>query len=186
VVASGAVISYPWASDLVYRLAGEAPPAARGPAGGPRPGERAPAPPDLTGLDALVARAEGQVEGWKSLTLRFPSGAAPAVFTIDRGDGGRPEMRAQLTLDRRTGEVVRFEPFAQQSAGRRARTWLRFAHTGEAAGLLGQAVAGLASAGAAVLVWTGLALSWRRFRAWRAREPVPASIPIEHVLEEAR
>ena len=41
IVFSGVVISYPWASDLVYRIAGEAPPAQRagGPGGGGR-GER--------------------------------------------------------------------------------------------------------------------------------------------------
>jgi uncharacterized iron-regulated membrane protein len=46
---------------------------------------------------------------------------------------------------------------------------LRFAHTGEYWGLPGQTIAGLASAVACVLVWTGLALAWRRFVAWRAR-----------------
>jgi len=53
---------------------------------------------------------------------------------------------------------------------------LRFAHTGEVLGLPGQTVAGLVSLGAAVLVWTGLALAWRRFRAWRGRRvPVAAA-----------
>jgi hypothetical protein len=36
-------------------------------------------------------------------------------------------------------------------------------------GLAGQTVAGLVSAAACVLVWTGFALAWRRFRAWRVR-----------------
>lgn len=52
---------------------------------------------------------------------------------------------------------------------------MRFAHTGEYYGLAGQTLAGLASAGGAVLVYTGLALAWRRFVAWlrrRARTPV--------------
>ena len=55
-----------------------------------------------------------------------------------------------------------WEPFASQSLGRRLRSWGRWVHTGEAGGLLGQTLAGLASAGAAVLVWTGCALAWRR------------------------
>ncbi len=33
----------------------------------------------------------------------------------------------------------------------------------------GQAVALVASGGAGVLAWTGLALAWRRFRGWRRR-----------------
>jgi uncharacterized iron-regulated membrane protein len=49
------------------------------------------------------------------------------------------------------------------------RTWMRFIHTGEAFGFIGQAIAGIASLGGAVLVWTGLALSWRRLLAWMAR-----------------
>ena len=47
--------------------------------------------------------------------------------------------------------------------------WLRFIHTGEAFGLAGQTVAGLVSAGGAVLVYTGLALALRRLAAWRRR-----------------
>jgi uncharacterized iron-regulated membrane protein len=43
-----------------------------------------------------------------------------------------------------------------------ARSWLRFLHTGEALGLIGQAVAGAASAGSLVMIWTGLALAYRR------------------------
>ena len=46
---------------------------------------------------------------------------------------------------------------------------MRFAHTGELGGLTGEAVAGLASAGGAFLVYTGVALALRRLAAWRRR-----------------
>ena len=179
VVLSATVISYPWASNLVYRLAGEAPPAPR-PAPGPAAGNagpqrgapergHSPAVP-LEGLNQTWARAEQQMPDWRSISLRLPTVAdAPLVFTLDRGDGGQPHKRAQLTLDRRSGEVVRWEPFSSYTTGRQLRTMLRFAHTGEAAGLIGQTVAGAVSAGGALLVWTGLALAWRRLRAWAAR-----------------
>ena len=49
------------------------------------------------------------------------------------------------------------------------RRWVRFLHTGEALGLPGQTLAGLASAAAALLVWTGLSLALRRFMRWRVR-----------------
>jgi uncharacterized iron-regulated membrane protein len=39
---------------------------------------------------------------------------------------------------------------------------LRFLHTGEALGLAGQTIAGLVSLSSAIMVWTGLALAWRR------------------------
>ena len=167
VVCSGVVISYPWASDLVYRMAGEEPPARRGP-GGPR--EEGQGQVFLEGVDSLQAIAEQKVPDWYSISLRLPSGLRePVVFSIDTSDGGRPQTRSQLTLDRVTGEEIAWEPFPSQSPGRRIRALLRFLHTGEAAGFAGQTVAGLVSAGATVMVWTGLALSWRRFRTWQAR-----------------
>jgi len=123
-----------------------------------------------SGLDPLWARAERQVPGWRSISLRLPDSAdAPVSFTILRGERGRPDLRAQLTLDRQSGEVVRWEPFAAQSPGRRLRSWARWTHTGEAGGFLGQTLAGLASAGAALLVWTGSAMAWRRFFPGRRR-----------------
>jgi uncharacterized iron-regulated membrane protein len=143
---------------------------------GPRPTDRGPAEagkaPDLAGLDALWARAEQQVPDWQSISLRIPSSSsAPWTLSIDTSRTGaiRPDKRSQLTLDRSTGTVVRFEPYSSQSPGRRVRTWMRFIHTGEAFGYVGQAIAGLASTGAAVLVWTGLGLACRRFLAWLGR-----------------
>jgi uncharacterized iron-regulated membrane protein len=54
---------------------------------------------------------------------------------------------------------------------------MRFLHTGEALGAGGQLAAGLASLGAAVLVWTGLALALRRLaRSRRARAMVGSEV----------
>jgi len=96
------------------------------------------------------------------------------VFTLDHGTGRQPQKRSQLTLSL-TGEVVRWEPFASQSMGRKLRALARFGHTGEAAGIMGQSIAGLASAGTAILVWTGFALSWRRFFPGRRRATIDSS-----------
>lgn len=171
VVLSGVVISYSWAGNLVYRVVGETPPAPQQRGGPPQQGQQgANAPAPMDGLTPLLARAERQVEGWRSITLQLPQKAdAPVAFAIDRGDGGQPQARATLTLDRKSGEVVRWEPFSSLTTGRRLRSILRFTHTGEVLGLFGQTVAAIASAAGALLVWTGLALAWRRFRAWSAR-----------------
>jgi len=91
------------------------------------------------------------------------------TFFIQEPVGWHPTPRSQLVLDPVTAEVVRWEPFAGQNMGRRLRAWVRPFHTGEAAGLVGQTVALVASAGGAVLAWTGVALAWRRFRSWRRR-----------------
>jgi len=176
IVAGGVVISYPWATGLVYRAYGEAPPA---PAGG---AARSGAPGESRGaaqksavaggisLDTMVERAATQMPEWKTISVALPAGSAPrVVLTLDSGDGGQPHKRATLTLDGRTGDAVRWEPYSAQSPGRRARTWLRFAHTGEVYGIPGQTIAGLVTAGGAVLVWTGIALALRRFLSWRRR-----------------
>jgi uncharacterized iron-regulated membrane protein len=174
VVLSAVVISYQWAGNLVYRLVGENPPQQRGPGqppgnAGPQRGgtERREAAATVDNLDGLWARAAQQVSGWRSVSLRMPASPdAPLTFTIDQGDGGQPHKRSQLTLDRKTGEVVRWEPFSGYTTGRKLRSFLRFAHTGEVAGFAGQTIAGLASLGGVFLVWTGISLALRRLRAW--------------------
>jgi uncharacterized iron-regulated membrane protein len=168
VVFSGVVISYPWADNLVYRLAGEKPPERQGPPGVGERRDSSNIAVLFNRLDRLWAVAERQVPDWRSITLRLPSeAAAPLTFTLYRGQRGRPDLRGQLTVDRQSGEIVRWEPYSSQSRGQKLRAWLRWVHTGEAGGVLGQTIAGLASACAALLVWTGLALAWRRSQNFR-------------------
>jgi uncharacterized iron-regulated membrane protein len=62
-----------------------------------------------------------------------------------------------------TGELLSRNGYADFTTGRKIRTWLRFLHTGEALGWIGQLLAGLACIGGVVLVYSGFALSWRRF-----------------------
>ena len=166
VVATAVVFSFPWANALVYRSVGEQPPVRGGPPGGApatRSAEREPAngsaPPRLS-YEQLFARAAAQDE-WRTLTLALPA-ASTARFTIDQGNGGQPQRRHTLTLDATTGEVQSWAPFSSQAPGQRLRSWIRFLHTGEALGLAGQTVAALVSATSVVMVWTGLALAWRR------------------------
>jgi uncharacterized iron-regulated membrane protein len=193
IVAGGVVISYPWATGLVYRAYGEQPPApagaaARGagpggraggpgagpttqaPAGGERRQERNTTVGEQAPLEVFIAKAQAHMPDWKAISIPLPAGNSPNLtLTLDAGDGGQPHKRATLTLNRRTGNVERWEPYSTQSAGRRARTWLRFAHTGEVYGLFGQTIAGIVTAGGAVMVWTGIALALRRFAVWRKR-----------------
>jgi uncharacterized iron-regulated membrane protein len=185
VVLSAVVISYTWAGNLVYRIVGETPPAPRtAPPAAPRDSA---AQPTFENLNSAWSRAEQQVSDWKSISLQLPGAASAALtFNIDSGNAGQPQKRAQLVLDRVTGNVVRWEPFSSYTRGRQLRSILRFAHTGEVAGITGQTIAGLVSAGGAVLVVTGLALAIRRFRAWLAKrsksglvhvsEPIPDSV----------
>jgi len=225
IVISGAVISYPWASNLVYSLTGTEPPALtkggegkkgggkggkrgngdlkesegqraegkrgtrdgkrggveraegkRGPGGPGGPGGPAgfgAAPPldlPLEGINAAFERAQTARGRWESITLRLPgSERAPLVFTVDEAGPGRADLRSTVTVRRDTGEVLVASDYDAFNAGRKARTWLRFAHTGEVYGMTGQTIAGIASLGGVFLVYTGIALSLRRFAAWRRR-----------------
>ncbi|WP_426746441.1 PepSY-associated TM helix domain-containing protein [Myxococcus faecalis] len=221
--ASGMVISYKWASDFVYTLTGNAPPAQQGP--GSAGVKVAPPSEDAVRKDlgSLLAVVQGQAPTWESITYRLPShprGAGGNAPGAPRGEGGRrggkgaegasregaesqrrgpdgegksdgkvdtvnfnvkvedgwPYFAAtQYALNPFSGEVAKREGYADFNSGRKVRTWLRFLHTGEALGWPGQLIAAIASLGGVFLVWTGFALSWRRFfpkRQPRHTEPV--------------
>lgn len=191
VVLTGVVMSYPWANNLLYRITGStlerregSPQEGARREGGRREGGRRDARPAEPDTDRLWNRAQQQVPGWRSITLRSMGPSGPTLsFSIDESDGGRPDTRSQLILDRKTGAVVRWERFEGYSLGRQVRSWFRWIHTGEAGGLLGQTIAAIASAGAVVLVWTGIALALRRLYAWwrRRNTQVPE---LEEVAQE--
>jgi uncharacterized iron-regulated membrane protein len=193
VVLTALPMSFPWANELLYRAVGEQAPVAAGrggrEGGGERSGagraQRESAATRLAGVDDLLTRAEVRVPGWTTINVRIPSTPkGPIAFAIDAGDGGQPHARSTLTLDR-AGNVVAYESFTDQSRGRRLRSIARFAHTGEIVGLPGQTVAGIASAGAVFLVWTGIALALRRGIAFIRRRRVDGRERPEAVEEPA-
>ncbi|MEY2878806.1 MAG: hypothetical protein RLZZ15_1186 [Verrucomicrobiota bacterium] len=177
---TGVVLSYRWAGDLVYRLAGETPPP---PQIGPPPPPALPPAARATVAAAPVGlplTAQGRLDavkrattGWTHITLRFAPalGAsasdqpAPKTFsaTVKERAAWPPFFARTLILDATTGGVRHTEEFAALSAGTRARRWIRLLHSGEALGRVVQALSGLACLGGCVLVYTGGALAWRRF-----------------------
>jgi uncharacterized iron-regulated membrane protein len=169
VVATATVFSYPWANDLVYRSFGEEPPVrGRGPGAPVTDGSGAAQTALVADLpltfDELVGRAATRAGEWRTITLNLPppEGAPTVRLGIDQGNGGQPQRRHNLTLDAYSGAVLAWQPFSSQSTGQRARSWIRFLHTGEALGVLGQTVAGIVSATSVLMVWTGVALAYRR------------------------
>jgi uncharacterized iron-regulated membrane protein len=176
IVFSGIVISYPWATRLVYRAFGNEPPA---PAP-ERPRENA-APKkervDLTALDRIFSAASTEASrvapDWQTLSFRLPLPARGKTnVTVDRGNGARPDKRSTLVLDATTGALLEHETYEAQVAGRKARSWLRWLHTGEAGGIAGQLIAMLATSAAVALAWTGVSLALRRFAAWTSRKSI--------------
>ena len=172
IVATASVFYYPWANNLVYQVYGEETPVRGGPP------QTTPGGDDVLGslpleeqaflgTDAMFASAaryiESEVGSWRQLSMSLPNPGSPfATFAVDRGNGGQPQHRHNLVLDRTTGAVTAWQPFSSQSPGRRTRSIIRFLHTGEVLGIWGQVVAGLVSFTSLFMVWTGLALAWRR------------------------
>ena len=166
---TGVVLAFPWANRLLYVAAGTPLPSASRPGGAPaeRSGGREPAgnaaAPDYRNLDAAWTVAAAQVPTWQTIAVRIPSSAeGPVSFTITDAAHWNRFARSQLVVSGARGTIVRWEPYSDITRGQRWRGWARFAHTGELGGLAGQMLAGLASAGAALLVWTGVSLAFRR------------------------
>jgi uncharacterized iron-regulated membrane protein len=167
---TGVIMAYPWANDLIYRLTGSPiPPRQSENVGRETRTESAPHRGHHNNVTATVQDignvlevANQQVPGWQTITLRFTTDAKVTVLQVDRGDGGRPDLRTQITLD---GSSPHIESFFSYSSGRRLRMWARFTHTGEAGGIAGETIALIASLGAATLMITGISLSLRRLRA---------------------
>jgi uncharacterized iron-regulated membrane protein len=182
IVASGVVMSYPWANNLVYRVAGSEPPrnsGIRSRRGSPQRAVRT----AEGSLDRAIDEAMRRVQNWKFITVRLPgSREDEIVVTVDQAPRGRPDLRLQMAADPVTGQLRKVESFNEAPAGRRARTWLRWIHTGEAAGFAGQTIAGIASFGGASLVWTGVSLAVRRALAWRRRRALASEQRLEQTM----
>jgi uncharacterized iron-regulated membrane protein len=190
IVLTGVIMSYPWASNLLYRVTGTQPPAngwrgersshADRPGQPPSHAERSAAQSqfqslDALALDALAQVAKQQIPEWKSITI-----AVPAVqdrnldVTIDKSIGGQPEQASQLVINRQSGHVEAIRRFGDNNAGRKLRAWARFLHTGEEFGVAGELIAAIACLGAVMLVWTGLSMALRRLLATQKSPAVSA------------
>ncbi len=165
IVATGTVFYYKWANDLIYQLAGEAPPV-RGrssaidtpatPIDGPLP------------IQSLLEQALNQLEinetSWRTISFNLPNDTSQTMaFNIYGGYGGEITKRSSLTLDRTSGGLESWQTFGDNTPGRQARLYVRFLHTGESLGLVGQTLAGIVSLAALFLIWTGIALAWRKY-----------------------
>lgn len=162
------VISYQWASNLLYTLTGNEVPAPQGGQGGQQ--QQQPAEPFTipATLSAAWTRAEQQSPTWKSISLRLPANES-SVFTIDEGIYWNIFGRSTLTIDTATAEVKKWDPYGERNAAVQLRSWFRFTHTGETGGIVGQIIGLIACVGGAFLVWTGFSLAFRRFGNWLKR-----------------
>ncbi len=180
VVGTAVFISYQWPGRLLDRTLGNA--EERAAARAPRPASA----PSRTidpehasarrgrgpgvALESLLLTAQRARPEWRSVTLTVaaPRDSAHSLLVAE-GNTYRPDLRTTFVLGVADGALVATRDFSSLSTSRKIRAWVRFGHTGEVFGVPGQIVATLVTAAGAVLVWTGIALSLRRFAAWRRR-----------------
>ena len=121
-------------------------------------------------LEELLVIVKQQSTEWKTISIQDPSDNSFATsFTIDKGNSRQPQKKSTVVLNNFTGEVIKWEPFSKKSKSSRWESYIRYLHTGEALGWLGQTIAGLVSLFTCILVWTGLALSYRRFKKYTSK-----------------
>lgn len=177
---TGTVMSWKWAEAALYASVGAEPPrrpalakaaedprgtgTARGTAGSAEAKRERPSPkPWQAWFDTVAAHAPS---GWERIVLQAPEGPkGPSATVLLPGQGKRQASSIQLDAD---GAFREFKP-GRTDAGSRLRDLVRPLHTGELFGIVGQILMALATLGVLVLVWTGSALSWRRFGRWRCR-----------------
>ncbi|MCP5382327.1 MAG: PepSY domain-containing protein [Kordiimonadaceae bacterium] len=160
IISTASVFYYSWANNLVYTLAGENPPVR----GSSNNIQSQTTVIQNVSFESMFQNATRQLDNWTTITMSYPKDTDKDVrFSIDTGNGGEPQKKADLYLSRDDGKITKWEPFQDYSAGRRARSLIRFLHTGEALGVFGQTIAGIVSFVAIIMVWTGLALAYRKY-----------------------
>lgn len=166
-------ISYRWAGQMLFTLTGTPPPPPTAATSAPT-AELVPPYPDWTPLSAetLITIAQQQFPTWKTLTYRAGT-TQPATTAIRTADSWPRTANTTLSLNPFTGEILKRAGYAELNAAQQLRSWTRYLHTGEALGWPGQLVAGLASLGGCILVYTGFALAWHRWRRWRSSPSAP-------------
>jgi len=174
------VFYYPWANNAVYAVYGESVEQHLHSA----PGETQNPPALLEKmavtqqslLEHAIKHASAQgVDDWYSLWMEIPEASTNTVeFYFDRSIGGQPTKAYELTLNSNNGSVVDWKSFSDKTPGDQARVYIRYLHTGEIYGLLGQTIAGIASLAACLLVFTGLMLAWRRLFTAKKRTISPS------------
>lgn len=189
---TGVIMSYEWASNLLYKATGNKPPVFNrvpvAPPAAPQAASQSPAPqaskqvstpmdPKMASLSDLFAAAQKVEPTWDSISLRMPQKpGGPVNATIQIPHAWHPYPRTLVTLNAETAEVTKADLFSKQNWGVRLRVWTKPIHTGEAGGLIGQILMFLSSAGAVMLVWTGAALSIRRYASYRAKKKSAKSL----------
>lgn len=113
--------------------------------------------------DAAAGKAQGNAQTAGNTERPKPAQPQAIAAAVAFPDAWPRTATTTHWLNPYDKQILSTEPFSAQPASRRLRTWLRYLHTGEALGWPGQLAALIGALTGLVLVYTGFALSWRRF-----------------------
>lgn len=126
----------------------------------------APAAGEATTWPQWLQRIQERHPCWRSIAL-FGEGApnkeGVLAFSVNGGTLRQTRRVVNVRLDPRSGQIVEERGWSSNDNSQRARSIARLGHTGEFFGTWGQFLALLACLAGLMLVYTGFALSWRRF-----------------------
>ncbi|MFQ3225113.1 MAG: putative iron-regulated membrane protein [Lentimonas sp.] len=170
--ATAVVISFEWGHKLAFAVVGEEAPKSR------NFGMMAMEPAVVPDSDTKIERL-GYEDILGPTRLRYPNWeriGMPLSAQVDTSETVAPlkldvflpdymPSRSWVPVEAHpfNGTILQAVHFQDRSLGLRTRLWMRFLHTGGAFGLIGKIVATLATAVSLVLVYSGFALSYRRF-----------------------
>ena len=176
-VLSGLPQAFEWYAHGLYWMAG-APPAAKPPRSNWRENTTS------SSIDAAWQRAQSLVPQVRNAVLRFPrkQGDAIEIILID-SQARHPNARTLLYLDATTGEVLRFIPYDDSSAGHQLFYWSLSLHTGQVGGLFAQLLLLSGALSVPLLAFTGISSYLLRRR--RNRYSGRLSVKVVRKVSEA-
>ncbi len=125
----------------------------------------------FAGFDAVERQINYLMPDARETYIPLPKDGIVAAYAI-AADAAHPNARSYVFLEP-NASVVRYEPYAQASAGYRLYYWMLSLHTAVIGGILVQLLLLFATVSVPVLAWTGVASYLRR----KARQRVSVSTP---------
>jgi uncharacterized iron-regulated membrane protein len=122
-----------------------------------------------SGWNGVMTLVQQQYPDWRWMMTSGSMRGGVLNILVGTGSFGQRSLVRTVTINLAASTIVKTSAWENDIAGQRARIIARFGHTGEIAGLWGQWLAFLACLVGLVLVYTGFALSWRRFFPRRAQ-----------------
>lgn len=161
IVATATAFSYPSVRDFVNETTAE-PEQER--SAQQTPVISAPAGAETMSLTRLMAVTQQELgnDWYKIAAAPARNASSPVEMRISLEKSMAPTKQVTWSLNPYTGEILTKSGWDQLSTSGKANQIIRRMHTGEFYGFIGQTIAGLVSLFACIMVYTGLALAWRR------------------------